>query len=278
MRWRHEQALQGPDQSSHRGLRVLTKDRLSEDERWFVLENWKESATHINSAAGAFFTPPMLARDFAIETCGPRVIDLCAGIGCLAFMVWNKSGWAREPIEIVCVERNPDYAAVGRKVLPEARWIVGDVFDLPPDLGCSTARSLTRRSASTDRGGRSAPRYQGRAFEYHVIDVASDLADWGAFIIPQNSAPFRLQRQACLRVAARAPSTRSSSARRPASSWAPAAASIATSTAATGTAWPRPSRSSPPISPRRAKPASPLKATFSVQPHEHPHPLQTRRH
>jgi hypothetical protein len=170
--------------------RVLTKDRLSEDERWFVLENWKESATHINSAAGAFFTPPMLARDFAIETCGPRVIDLCAGIGCLAFMVWNKSGWAREPIEIVCVERNPDYAAVGRKVLPEARWIVGDVFDLPSDLGLFDCAISNPPFGSTDRGGRSAPRYQGRAFEYHVIDVASDLANWGAFIIPQNSAPF----------------------------------------------------------------------------------------
>lgn len=170
--------------------RILEKGHLTEDDRWFVLENWKESATHINSAAGAFFTPPMLARDFAIETCGSRVLDLCAGIGCLAFMVWNKSGWGREIAEIVCVERNPDYAAVGRKVLPEARWIVGDVFDLPADLGHFDCVISNPPFGSTDRGGKGAPRYQGRAFEYHVIDIASDLAEWGAFIIPQASAPF----------------------------------------------------------------------------------------
>lgn len=166
---------------------LLAKDRLTEDERWLVLENWHESANHINSAVGAFFTPPMLARDFAIEVPGRRVIDLCAGIGCLAFMVWGK---VPRPVEIVCVEQNPDYVAVGRKVLPEATWIVGDVFNLPSDLGRFDCAVSNPPFGATKRTG-SAPRYSGRAFEYHVIDVASDLADYGAFIIPQNSAPFR---------------------------------------------------------------------------------------
>lgn len=178
---------------------LLAKDRLNEDDRWFVLEHWREDATHVNSAAGAFFTPPMLARDFAIETTGPRVIDLCAGIGTLALMVWNKSFWGREPIEIVCVERNPDYAAVGRKVLPEATWIVGDVFNLPPNLGRFDCAISNPPFGATRRDGAS-PRYTGRAFEYHVIDIASDLADWGVFIIPQESAPFRYSGQRCYRV------------------------------------------------------------------------------
>lgn len=69
---------------------LLEKDRLTLDEREFVIRNWQESATHINSAAGAFFTPLDLAFDFAIEVnCDPpwSVIDLCAGIGCLSYAV-----------------------------------------------------------------------------------------------------------------------------------------------------------------------------------------------
>lgn len=167
---------------------LLRKDFLTEDDRWFVLENWQESATHINSTAGAFFTPCGLARDFNIEVTGPRILDLCAGIGALAFMAWNKSMWGREPVEIVCVELNPDYAAVGRKILPEATWIVADIFDLP-DLGHFDCAISNPPFGAIKRQGK-APRFTGREFEYHVIDIASDLADYGVFILPQMSAPF----------------------------------------------------------------------------------------
>ena len=44
---------------------ILTKERLSEDEREFVFRNWHEGAEFINGAAGAFFTPYDLAGDFA---------------------------------------------------------------------------------------------------------------------------------------------------------------------------------------------------------------------
>lgn len=169
---------------------LLTKDRLTEDERWFVLENWQESATHINSVAGAFFTPPQLASDFAIEVGGCRsLVDLCAGMGTLAFMALQRAGSSSPLDRIVCVEANPDYAAVGRKLLPEAEWIVGDVFSLP-DLGHFDCAISNPPFGATKRTG-DAPRYTGRAFEYHVIDIASGLADYGVFIIPQGSSPFR---------------------------------------------------------------------------------------
>lgn len=170
--------------------RLLEKDVLSWDDRWFVLENWKESATHINSQAGAFFTPLGLASDFSIEVGGRRIIDLCAGIGMLAFQVFDRGRCDASKFDLVCVERNPDYAAVGRKVLPEATWIVADVFDLPPDLGHFDYAISNPPFGSTPRE-KAALRYKGRAFEYHVIDIASDLADDGAFILPQMSAPFR---------------------------------------------------------------------------------------
>lgn len=165
---------------------LLSKEKLTEDEKLFVLENWQESARHINTIAGAFFTPWGLARDLSIEVTGNSVIDLCAGIGALSFFAAGR----RETVELVCVELNPEYAAVGRKIVPEARWIVGSVFDLPKDIGHFDCAIGNPPFGATPREAR-APRYTGKEFELHVIDVASGIADYGAFIIPQTTAPFR---------------------------------------------------------------------------------------
>src|SRR5690348_1627910 len=92
---------------------------LKDDEKEFILDNFQEAATHINSAAGAFFTPRGLARDFAIEVNGgsaykQRCIDLCAGIGSLAYAVEQNVG------SLVCVEVNPEYARIGKRIVPDA--------------------------------------------------------------------------------------------------------------------------------------------------------------
>lgn len=166
---------------------LLKKEVLTDDERIFVLENWNEGAHHMNGAAGAFFTPSGLAADFSIDAGGGRrVIDLCAGIGSLSFWLHLRG----RASEIVCVEINPDYIAVGKKILPEATWIQADVFNLPKDLGTFDLAISNPPFGSTPRRCGAAPRYTGSTFEYHVMDIASDLAERGAFIIPQNSAPF----------------------------------------------------------------------------------------
>ena len=176
---------------------LLQKEVLSEDERLFVLDNWQESANHMNSVSGAFFTPTGLARDLSIEVSGHRIIDLCAGIGSLAYAVYQHCGSAGGPRpEITCVELNPDYAAVGRKVLPEATWLVADVLDLPEDLtgfDCAIANPPFGRIKHAG----DAPRYAGSDFEYKVIDVAADRAGHGVFLIPQSSAPFRMSGCRC---------------------------------------------------------------------------------
>jgi len=172
---------------------LLAKDALTEDEKIFVLENWQESASHINTVAGAFFTPFELARDFAIETYPGRIIDLCAGIGMLSYAVRNKHQWDRAPLDLTCVEINPDYVAVGRKILPEARWIEASVFDLiEMDLGhFDVALSNPPFGRITRPEGKGAPRYTGGEFEFHVIDIAAHLANYGVFILSQMSAGFR---------------------------------------------------------------------------------------
>ena len=93
---------------------ILTKDRITDDERDFVFQHWHEGATHENGAAGAFFTPFGLACDFALDGAGRRVIDLCAGIGVLSYIIHHRSKWGERLAEITCVEINPRYVAVGR--------------------------------------------------------------------------------------------------------------------------------------------------------------------
>lgn len=174
-------------------LVALDRD-LTEMEKDFVLDNWQEAATATHNLAGAFFTPEPLARDLSIEVSGDRIIDLCAGIGRLAYSCrdyWGRR-WNNEPArEIVCVEQNPDYVAVGRKVLPEATWICADVLTVPAlDLGRFDTAISNPPFGAIRRSG-NAPSYDGPKFEYHVMAIAAQVARYGAFIIPQQSASFR---------------------------------------------------------------------------------------
>lgn len=194
---------------------VAAQHSLTMEEQEFVLRHWQESqnSTTVTTLAGAFFTPLDLATDVALHASSARrVIDLGAGIGALAWAVRRKllTGYTSPPpVEIVCVERNPKYVAVGRRVLPDAEWICGDLFDLYANLR-GAGRSVARRVRGVDavvddvfdvvisnppfgrtpRAGRG-PRYTGHRAEYHVIDLAADLARRGVFLLPQTSAPFR---------------------------------------------------------------------------------------
>lgn len=165
---------------------LLSKPALCLEEREFVFDNWQESANHVNSAAAAFFTPLDLAFHLAIETSGCRTfIDLCAGIGALAYATLQHNHHAGVD-RMVCVEVNPDYVAVGRKLVPEAEWIVANVESLP-DLG------LFDMALSNPPFGKvckiRGPRYSTEA-DLAVIDIASGLAMYGTFIMPQMSLPF----------------------------------------------------------------------------------------
>lgn len=169
---------------------ILQQERLSEDDKEFVYRNWNEGANHINGAAGAFFTPFDMAFDFAIDAGGGRIIDLCAGIGMLSYAIWQRSRFKDSRPQITCVERNADYIEVGKKLLPEAEWIHADVLDvLDLDLGHFDS-AISNPPFGNIKRNKNAPRYTGKDFEFHVIDIASHLADYGTFIVPQMSAGF----------------------------------------------------------------------------------------
>lgn len=179
---RHKQALD-----------LVNSDKaLTLDERVFILDNFHEAATNMNGLAGAFFTPEGLARDLSIEVSGDSIIDLCAGIGRLSFECRHDRK------RIVCVEQNPEYAQAGKRVMPEAEWIVGNVFELG-DIGRFTWAISNPPFGNIKTGGSNRGAYKGRKFEYRVIELASQIAEYGVFIVPQESAPFRYSGQQCYR-------------------------------------------------------------------------------
>jgi len=169
-----------------KSMELVNSDRaLTWEERKFILDNYSEQQGQLNALAGAFFTPYGLARDFSIEVGfsdgGGSMIDLCAGIGALSFACQDKG------LEITCVEMCEAYVTVGKRVLPSANWVNADCFSIAGKFDFA----VSNPPFGAISGGSYDGLYTGSNFEYKVISHASRLAEYGVFIIPQMSAPFR---------------------------------------------------------------------------------------
>jgi methylase of polypeptide subunit release factors len=115
---------------------------LKRDEVEFCLEHWDpraDSGRHVANNQ-AYFTPMTLARDAALYVGGNgrRVVDICAGTGRLAYAVLEANGWQPQEVQVTAVEFNPEFVRVGRRLLPEVDWILGDCYD--PSLWQSLPR------------------------------------------------------------------------------------------------------------------------------------------
>ena len=173
--------LSREDQVRHsQAEEILTKTALTHDEKEFVLDNYQPGGRHMNAMAGAFFTPRDLARDMMIEVGGLNVVDLCAGIGSLAY-AYEQATY--EEHKIVCLEINPDYVEVGKKIVPEAEWICADIREycfMRGEFDCAFSNPPFGRVNGVSN------------FEYVVVEKA----DWitggrGTFILPQTSTPYK---------------------------------------------------------------------------------------
>lgn len=72
----------------------------------------------------------MLAWDFILDAgCTGQCIELCAGIGRLSYYQYLRN----KPTHITCVELNPEYVMIGKRVLPDAEWIIGDALQYSSD-------------------------------------------------------------------------------------------------------------------------------------------------
>lgn len=121
--------LSKPELAKHeQAVALLSKQRLTDDEALFVLRHWHPSAVSVTRGQ-SFFTPTGIAQSLAaVHGGGGRIVDACAGIGALA---WHMSAYGGD---ITCIESNPEFVEVGKKVLPGATWICGNVFEILPML------------------------------------------------------------------------------------------------------------------------------------------------
>lgn len=93
-------------------------------------------------------------------------------------------------------ETKPNNYKVGKKLLPEATWINGSVFDrqliesLPYfDMAISNP-PFGKIKTGIGENKKITLKYKGSEFEFMAIEIASIIASRGVFILPQASTPF----------------------------------------------------------------------------------------
>ncbi|MEW5160936.1 methyltransferase [Citrobacter freundii] len=166
-------------------MELVHSDRqLTEDDKEFIFNNYRGDGI---GATGAFFTPEMLAWDFMLDAgCSDDCIELCAGIGRLSYYQFIRN----KPSHITCVELNPEYVLIGKRVLPQAEWITGDALQYTPDRFYRVAYG-NPPFGKINTSGAYTGRYTGSEFEYKIIDRAREYSSYGVWIVPQGSAGFK---------------------------------------------------------------------------------------
>jgi hypothetical protein len=169
---------------------------LSLDQIEQCYRDFHEGATSDQTSAGAYFTPVDMAYDLRMEM--PQrgtFVDLCAGTGRLAFFAGGQaatSGNRHDYSRIICVERNPEYVRIGKRLFPDAEWICGDALDpaVRRQIGAVDFAISNPPFGVSGKSDYRAPRYTGPHFELKALDVMALLAPEGWAIVPAMTAPF----------------------------------------------------------------------------------------
>ena len=137
--------LTKPQEKKHdEALSLLSLNRkLKDEETEFVFRHYSAMATHRVAKGAIYFTPYEIASELAVMARlqgGGRVIDYAAGIGVLTHHMLISEYWDAKPKHHVCVEIDPEFVEVGKKLLPRVEWVCGNIFDreLVQSLGTFT--------------------------------------------------------------------------------------------------------------------------------------------
>lgn len=166
---------------------ILRQKRLSDEDKEFVLDNY---IPDLAVKTGAFFTPRPIAHEVAVwsEASNDTVLDLCAGIGSLAYAV--KDLWPR-PKKIVAVEQSEELVAIGKKLVPEATWVCGSIFDqaLMKKLG-KFGVVISNPPYGLRKIEADWLKYNGSS-DLMAVEVGLRSAGYGVFILPRPSVPWQ---------------------------------------------------------------------------------------
>ncbi len=181
-------------------LELLKKESLTREEIEIIYEEFNPGMISEVGSAGAFFTPLGLARDCALFT--PRsghIVDVCAGIGVLSRALFDYDSYDKKIKSITCIEINPKYVEIGRKLCPRAKWICSDAFD--QDLWKELTKDLKDNRfdscVSNPPFGRIKSLHQSDWLSYQgnkdleVLELCLRFAKNGYFILPVGSSPFK---------------------------------------------------------------------------------------
>lgn len=177
---------------------IHSDKKLTFDEKIFCYENYNESATSNVRELGSFHTPLSLAWDFYLDAySGNSVVDLCAGIGILAFCFNQKSinDYPKRYPKIVCVEYSKEYCEIGKRLLPEAIWVNDDALthDVLQYLDPCTKfdAAISNPPFGSIKTSAHFGKFKGQDFDLRIVERASEVAHYGAFILPPTSVPFQ---------------------------------------------------------------------------------------
>lgn len=187
------------DQIRHQqAMDLINSDKpLTFDQKLFVYENYFESATSNVRQLGSFHTPLSYAWDFELDIQGHgSLVDLCAGTGILTFCYMHRMKYYHPDVKpiLVCVEINKEYCDIGKRLLPEAIWVNDDALThdvlqyLDPNKKFKNA--ISNPPFGYLKTSEHMGKYRGKDFEFRIIERASQVAEYGTFILPQQSCPF----------------------------------------------------------------------------------------
>lgn len=101
----------------------------------FIFTYWMPGAEHSIGKGGIFFTPPEYALSVAwVSSATGRVLEPTAGIGVIAHKLIQFRGLQPGCVDITCIEQQPKFVEIGKRLIPEATWLCGDTADILPKL------------------------------------------------------------------------------------------------------------------------------------------------
>lgn len=182
---------------------LLKKDNLTNEEIDWIYENINAGYISDVTTHSFYQTPLNLSYDAVLmwPTHGV-LIDMAAGFGILTHCAKIRDGYNKDIKHYVCIERNPVYIEIGKKLCPYADWIEGDIFNknvwdsIKQKYGridCIMSNPPFGKVSKSD-ADKSWLKYKGSDLEIAAIEVALVNCDKQyncSFILPVGSLTFR---------------------------------------------------------------------------------------